>query len=59
MKDLLLLPVIIMLLLFYILAPSLIIYDKIEDKYDLDPLWLYLICGIWICLNSTALYFIL
>jgi hypothetical protein len=59
MKELLLLPVIIVLLLFYILAPTFIIYDKIKDIYDLDPLWLYFICVIWICLNSTSLYFIL
>ena len=59
MKELLLLPVAIILLLLYAVVPAVLIYDRLEKKYKLDPIWLFPISGSWIIINCISLYFII
>jgi hypothetical protein len=59
MKELLLLPVFIILLLIYTIVPVVLIYDKLEEKYKLDPIWLFPIVSFWIIVNCISLYFII
>lgn len=44
---------------FMILAPTVYIYDKLDSKYDLDIIWLYLILFAVIILELSIIYLIL
>jgi hypothetical protein len=57
-KELILIPVAIILLIAYTVIPVCITYDKLDKHYNVDPMIIFLIAALWICVNCIIVYLI-
>lgn len=58
-KELLLVPVIVVLSIAYIIVPTYFIYEYLYKKYEINAIHLYTISGIWVSLSCLLAYFTL